>query len=717
MPTAPLISVIVPVYNVAPFLSRCLDSLLAQTYPHLEIILVDDGSTDNSLSVCQAYAQKDSRICVVHQANAGVSAARNVGLDKMHGEFFSFVDGDDWLDPSFYKTLVTLQQKTQAEMTWCNVYYVPEKGPRQMGLRLAQATQKNLSLEDFLCASIQKEDFFVWNKIYDSKCLGALRFDTRYRVGEDWLFVTRFAAQAQRIICTDIPLYFYYQRASSAVCNTDSQVRYPVVTLWENLYALCQKNGFTRALGPVRDGLVSFTSVFVMAAGVDKNATPAQWKQAYHILHTHRKYLFKTTLMGRPGKVFAWLFVTAPRLTRWGVGLPGISWMLRRLFVKRIARCTKIAVREPAYATPRKVLLFNDVFLQAGGIETLLANWYDQVDREKISFDFAILSNRNLNQTFAQKVLTNGDTFLCSQGQDWNLLARLKFYIKLYQLIRRKQYDVFCYNSFPLLLFPCLLAKCAGAKKVVILCHGTGVLAPTYWQKLKKQISGWCIRMFTDVQGVVSHKVGQAFFGTRTFTVLYQGIDTKRFSFAATVREQVRRELGLSGQFVLGTVGRIVEDKNPSFILNLFKQVVAQNPAARLVWVGSGPLAQSVREQTQKMGMGEQVIFTGARPDTPRYYNAFDAFVLPSFCEGLPLVWLEAQASGLPCFVSDAVTTEANVCNSTVIPLEKEPDYWAEVILTQTKNFKRKDASMHVQQAGFDKKEAAQRMEDFFLSL
>ncbi len=96
LPT-PLLSVIVPVYNVAPYLEQCLDSILSQSYTALEVIVVDDGSTDGSGAVCDAYAERDARIRIIHQANAGLSAARNAAMDVMHGDFFVCVDSDDWL--------------------------------------------------------------------------------------------------------------------------------------------------------------------------------------------------------------------------------------------------------------------------------------------------------------------------------------------------------------------------------------------------------------------------------------------------------------------------------------------------------------------------------------------------------------------------------------------------------------------------------------------
>ena len=100
-----LVTVVVPVYNVRPFLETCLDSLLQQTYPYLEILLIDDGSTDGSGDLCDHYARKDSRIQVIHQENGGLGAARNEGIRRAGGEYLSFVDSDDWVSPVSYTHL------------------------------------------------------------------------------------------------------------------------------------------------------------------------------------------------------------------------------------------------------------------------------------------------------------------------------------------------------------------------------------------------------------------------------------------------------------------------------------------------------------------------------------------------------------------------------------------------------------------------------------
>ena len=119
---SPLISIIIPVYNVAPFLSQCIQSVLDQTYTHLEVIIVDDGSTDESPAICDKFAKLDTRIKVIHKKNGGLSDARNAGLDIASGDFIGFVDSDDWIENDMYETLYNLLNKYQADISACAHY-------------------------------------------------------------------------------------------------------------------------------------------------------------------------------------------------------------------------------------------------------------------------------------------------------------------------------------------------------------------------------------------------------------------------------------------------------------------------------------------------------------------------------------------------------------------------------------------------------------------
>ena len=181
---SPLVSVIVPVYDVAPYLEQCLDSIVNQTYQHLEIILVDDGSTDESGAICDRYAEQDSRILVVHKENGGLSSARNVGLDKMTGEWVLFVDSDDWIE---LNTLALLfeQKDERAEIVEFGIVHVFETYRNECLFRRELTSGVNILISLFRG---QPFHGVAWNKLYAAHTVKDIRFiEGRYH--EDTPFV------------------------------------------------------------------------------------------------------------------------------------------------------------------------------------------------------------------------------------------------------------------------------------------------------------------------------------------------------------------------------------------------------------------------------------------------------------------------------------------------------------------------------------------------
>ena len=138
-----LISVIVPVYNSEKYVNRCIDSILNQTYENLEVILIDDGSSDGSLKICESWAEKDNRIKILKQKNSGVSSARNLGIENASGDYVAFVDNDDWLRPEMYETMLSLAEKEKSDVTVCKFINVDEKYNR------IKIKESNLSAEHF----------------------------------------------------------------------------------------------------------------------------------------------------------------------------------------------------------------------------------------------------------------------------------------------------------------------------------------------------------------------------------------------------------------------------------------------------------------------------------------------------------------------------------------------------------------------------------------
>lgn len=213
------ISVIIPVYNAEPFLPACLDSVLAQTYRELEIILVNDGSTDASGAICDCYASIDKRIQVIHQKNGGVSRARNRGLEVATGELVSFVDSDDTMEPDMYDFLVRLMQEHEADISHCGYKRYDKQGVLVREVNGTHRLMVQSGEEAIVC--MLRGDFFsngLWNKLFRSKVVQGLRFQEDLKNNEDVLFCVHAFSRTKTVVFQDEGKYHYYDHPTSA-CN------------------------------------------------------------------------------------------------------------------------------------------------------------------------------------------------------------------------------------------------------------------------------------------------------------------------------------------------------------------------------------------------------------------------------------------------------------------------------------------------------------------
>ena len=217
-----LISIIVPVYNVEKYLYRCVNSLVNQTYRNLEIILVDDGSTDGSPGICDNWARRDHRVVVFHKENGGLSDARNVGIDHAHGQYLSFVDSDDFVDETFIRVLYDTLVSTNCKMSVIGFQrFFDEKklavdSSRKWDIRL-YTTEEALTC---LFAGGEQFSDYAWNKMYERDLFDSVRYPVKKRfedVGTCFLLVD----QCDRVAYNPAPLYFYFQRADSIMYNWD----------------------------------------------------------------------------------------------------------------------------------------------------------------------------------------------------------------------------------------------------------------------------------------------------------------------------------------------------------------------------------------------------------------------------------------------------------------------------------------------------------------
>ena len=219
-----LLSVIIPVYKVEAYLARCVDSILGQTHEDLEVILVDDGSRDASGSICDAYAQQDPRVRVIHKENGGLSSARNAGLETATGEYITFVDSDDWIEADAYAHLLSLIEKYQVQLVCGGNYDVNgETGVKTLGL--CPEKEEVLTAEEFLRRMFMWQGFdsSACDKIYHRSLLETFRYPEG-KVCEDVAVTYKIVLEARRAALSDRPFYNYYHRAGSITISTAEEI-------------------------------------------------------------------------------------------------------------------------------------------------------------------------------------------------------------------------------------------------------------------------------------------------------------------------------------------------------------------------------------------------------------------------------------------------------------------------------------------------------------
>lgn len=221
-----LISIIIPVYNVEMYLAKCLDSIIKQSYSDFEVILINDGSVDNSLEICEQYVKKDKRFVLVDQDNGGVSKARNTGLLKAQGKYITFIDSDDTVDSRYLEILYKNIRSANANISMCtwnceeNVVYGKHHKPQCW----------NRQQTFFNMFKTKKIDGSVCSKLYCRECVENLFFNENLKIGEDQLFAIEAIERASKVVFQELPLYTYFIRTTSAM-NSKLDARY-----WDVIY-------------------------------------------------------------------------------------------------------------------------------------------------------------------------------------------------------------------------------------------------------------------------------------------------------------------------------------------------------------------------------------------------------------------------------------------------------------------------------------------------
>lgn len=211
------VSIIIPVYNVQQYLSQCLDSILNQSYTNWEAILVDDGSTDLSVCICDAYTQRDARFVVIHQKNSGAACAKNAGLDAVSGDFVAFIDSDDYVESDWLNTAISAAREYDVDV----VEFDFDEVYRNESKRVNSFTEcTTFSAESYLDQYVNAwPNSLFWNKLFRAELVKNIRFKSERRCIDDEFFTYKAVSGARLIVRIPDVLYHYRQRVSSAVYN------------------------------------------------------------------------------------------------------------------------------------------------------------------------------------------------------------------------------------------------------------------------------------------------------------------------------------------------------------------------------------------------------------------------------------------------------------------------------------------------------------------
>lgn len=331
----------------------------------------------------------------------------------------------------------------------------------------------------------------------------------------------------------------------------------------------------------------------------------------------------------------------------------------------------------------KKVLLGLIINGKAGGIDKYLLNFYDSVKGDGLQIDF--LSNQ-IDPELQEQLAEEGVGLYCVSSLK---NPRLQ-YRQTVDLIRRNGYDIVYMNISTALAFPVLqAAHDCGVKKIIVHSHTSGVDEERLVPRLIKTGLHYLLRSrlasYATDYLACSDKAAQWLFPQKVLEsgklqCVYNGVDTSLFAPNPQLREYYRQELGLTGHFTVGTVGNLCYQKNQLFLLKAFEKLLRMEPNARLVIIGDGVRMPRIRKFVEKRGLQEQVLLLGRVDASLGYMNAFDVFALPSNFEGLGIVLVEAQCTGVPCVASTAVPPSAaisNVCR--FVPLSAQA--WADALL------------------------------------
>lgn len=292
-----LVSIIVPIYNVSKYLDKCVESILNQNYKNIELILVDDGSTDGSEKKCDDWAKKDSRVVVIHKENGGSADSRNVGMEAAKGEYIGFVDSDDWIAPEMYEKLIEVIQERNLDMSVCFFKAVSDENYVFNNTEYPITEYTGRDFANLIIAEKKPRiSYAIWKCLYRRKVIKDIKFYKGVHYNEDAVFLIESLWNAKKMAFIDAPMY-YYRVHESSISNIDiSEKRInDIIFKCQWLIDFYMKNGNKNEIKMTRRAIINELTSYQRYCLNEKNMSESA-KAIYYFMNNYRFNIFDVGL-------------------------------------------------------------------------------------------------------------------------------------------------------------------------------------------------------------------------------------------------------------------------------------------------------------------------------------------------------------------------------------------------------------------------------------
>lgn len=350
--------------------------------------------------------------------------------------------------------------------------------------------------------------------------------------------------------------------------------------------------------------------------------------------------------------------------------------------------------------------------MNRGGLENMLMNYYRAIDREKVQFDF-------LTHRLCTEIKDFDDEIMSLGGRIYHLPSlnplSIQYRRKLDTFLKehRDEYDIIHVHQDCMSSLILKYAKKNGYR--VRIAHSHNAAQDKNFKYPVKLFYRSLIPKYATALFACGIKAGDWMFGHHRYELLYNAIDCDAYMFREDVRDRVRTQLGVGSATVIGHVGRFNQQKNHGFLIDVFEKYIQINSNAFLVLVGVGAKQKDIMEMVNAKGLSNRVLFLGLRDDVRNVLMAMDCFVFPSLFEGVPVTLIEAQASGLPCIISDTISSEVIVTGLVCsLSLEDSSEIWAKKIAKTAASTDREKYCSVMMESRYDIKTEANKLQNYY---